>query len=540
MSEPSCADLIPTTCLPETCYERGCTSCHGGCTIPAITPGVLAAPLYCWWWSHLSRPPFRVQNWDISVLIISIFPLLQPFHLSVNTRSSFHPCHLICSLVLSFDSILSSLNPPLLMWEVWATDLPNRLLIKPCHVFVYRMAFYGHNSLFSCFWYKYQRYDLKPASTFLSLWSKLNTCMYSLTILLADEKGDVPSPIAEISRITPSPSLPSVHTLQKTKEKGRTSLKKGHLSVEASSETSNKEKAVDYNATRPESGKNQSRGSLSTKRATSNYSTSAVLDLIPSNDKLPVEVSTFIGADYMTVLLGSRSVLPSKRTSFREPSPSVDSGFTNRDLYLTSSVVPIWTANMLGNAYGGGYVVTPSIFVTSFPDSPSSSGIPPGYEISPKSEDFQYSRPSTRVSVSAGGVLALIPGPSKEEATLGVSNSSSALDALPTGEIDTASFTQISSSASNHNLFKPVAGTEPSLASTIPINETDKLNTSLLPPSASVNLGLPPLISPLLVNQSVIGAYIPTSAPEFQGLAFKKTVDCSLGLICTTVLFFFL
>lgn len=327
--------------------------------------------------------------------------------------------------------------------------------------------------------------------------------------------------------------------MQKTKEKGRTSLKKGHLSEEASSETSNKKKDVDYNATRFKSGKTQSRGSLSTQKATSNSSTSAVLDLIPSNDKLPFVVSTSTAGNYMTVLLGSRSVLPSKLTNFREPSPSVDSGFTNKDLYATSSVIPIWTANMLGNAYGGGYVVTPSVFVTSFPDSPSSSGIPPGYELSSKSDDFQSSRSLTRVSVGAGGVLALIPGPSEEEATLGVLNSASALDALPTSETDTASSTQVSLIASNHNLFKPVAGTEPSLASTIPINKTDKLNNSLLLPSASVNLGLSTLLSPLLVNQSVIGAYSPTSVPEFQGLAFKKTDDYSLGLICITVLFFF-
>lgn len=530
MSEPSCADLIPTTCLPETCYERGCTSYHPGCT--DYHRGCTCRTLVLLMSSHLSSPP-----WDISVLIISIFPLLQPLHLSVNTRSSFHSCHLIYSLVLSFDSILSSLNAPFLMWEVWATDLPNRLLIKPCHAFVYRVAFYGHNSLFRCC--GYHRYDLKPASNLLSLWSKLNTCMYSLMILWADDKGDVPSSIAETSRITSSPSLPSVYTLKKTKEKGRTSLNKGRLSVEPSFKTSNKEKAVDYNATRLESGKNKSRGSLSTEKSTSNSSASAVLDLIPSNDKLPVVVSTSIAANYVTVLLGSRSVLPSKLTNFREPSPSVDSGFTNRDLYSTSSVVPVWTANMLGNAYGGGYVVTPSIFVTSFPDSPSSSGIPPGYELSSKSKDFQSSRSSTRVSVGAGGVLALVPGSSKEEATLGVSNSASAFDALPTSETDTASFTQTSSSASNHNLFKPVAAAEPSLASTIPINETDKLNTSLLLPSASVNLGLSPLISPL-VNQSVIGAYFPTSVPEFQGLASKKTVDYSLGLICITVLFLFL
>ncbi|MCJ1344387.1 hypothetical protein MMC31_002590 [Peltigera leucophlebia] len=374
--------------------------------------------------------------------------------------------------------------------------------------------------------------------------------MSSLMILQADDKADVGSSIAGTSRVTSSASLPSVYgyktstagplifTLQKTAEKGRASLNKSHLSVQASSKTSNKEKAADYNATRFESGKTQSGDSLSTEKGVSNSSTFKVLDLIPSNDN-PVVVSTSTAADYVTFLLGSRSVLPSKLTNFREPSPSVDSSFTSRDLYSNSSVVPVWTANMLGNAYGGGYVVTPSIFVTSFPGSPSSSGIPPGYELSSKSEGFQSSRSPTRVSVGTGAVLTLVLGPSKEEATLGVSNSASALDALPTSDADATNFTQTSLSASNHTSFKPIAGTKPSLVGTIPINETYKLNTSLLLPSANVDLGRSPLISPL-VNQSVIGAYIPTSVPEFQGSAFKKTVNCSLGLICITALSLFL
>ena len=357
------------------------------------------------------------------------------------------------------------------------------------------------------------------------------------------------SSIAETSPVMSSASLPSVYgditstagpwtiTLQRTTEKERTSLNKGNLSVQAASKAPSRETATDSKATRFESD-DQSRDSLSTEKATSYFSISTALDLIPSNNKPPIIVSTSIAANY-TVLLGSPAVLPSKLTNFREPSPTVNSGFTSRDLYSTSSVVPVWTANMLGNAYGGGYVVTPSIFVTSFPGSPSSSGIPPGYELSSNSEDFQSSRSPMRVSVAAGGVLTLVAGPSKEEATLGVSTSASALDALPTSETDAASSNQISSSASNHKLFKPVAGTKPSLASTIPINETEKLNTSLLLPSASVKLGLSPLISPL-VNQSVTGAYFSTSVPEFQGLAFKITVDFSLVFICIAALLLFL
>lgn len=363
------------------------------------------------------------------------------------------------------------------------------------------------------------------------------------------------SSIAKTSHVTSSASLPSVYgdksstagslvfTLQKTAEKKKTSLNKGNLSVKE------KEKAASYEATTFESGKDQSRHSLSSENA--NSSTSSALDLIPSDDKLSFVVSASIAANYVTVLLDSPSVLPSKLTDFREPSPSVDSGSVSRKLYSTSSVVPVWTANMLGNAYGGGYVITPSIFVTSFPDSPSSSGIPPGYELSSKSEDIQSSRSPTRASVGTGGVLTLISGPSKEEATLGVSTSAFALnafiDVLPTTETDAASSTQIPSNASNHSLLKPVAVTEPSLASTIPVNETGILNTSLLLPSATVNLAHFPLLSPLvnqrvslLANQSVIGAYSPSSVLEFQGLAFKKTFNYSLGLICIMTLSFIL
>ena len=46
----------------------------------------------------------------------------------------------------------------------------------------------------------------------------------------------------------------------------------------------------------------------------------------------------------------------------------------------TSSIIPVYTPALLGNAYGGGFVGTPSIYVTPlpYPNGPS-SGIPPGY-----------------------------------------------------------------------------------------------------------------------------------------------------------------
>lgn len=368
------------------------------------------------------------------------------------------------------------------------------------------------------------------------------------------------SSIAKTSRVTSSASLPSVYgdkpstagllvfTLQKTAEKKETSLNKENPSVQATLKASNNEKAASDKTTPFESGKDQSSLSLSSKNAASNSSTPTALDLIQSDGNLPVVVSASIAANYVTVLLDSPSVLPSELTNFRE---SVDSGSVRRNLYSTSTVIPVWTANMLGNAYGGGYIITPSIFVTNFPDSPSSSGIPPGYELSSKSENIQSSRSPTRASVGTGGAFTLVVGPSKEEATLGVSTSASALDAfidvLPTTETEAASSTKIPWNASNHSLLKPAAVTKPSLASTIPVNEIGMLNTSLLLSSASVNPAPFPLISPLvnqeaslLANQSVIGAYIPTSILEFQGLAVKKAFDYSLGLICMMAMCFIL
>lgn len=58
------------------------------------------------------------------------------------------------------------------------------------------------------------------------------------------------------------------------------------------------------------------------------------------------------------------------------PSPTHGRGPQN----LTGSATPVYTPAMLGNAYGGGFITTPSIYVTKLP-SPSKDleGVPPGY-----------------------------------------------------------------------------------------------------------------------------------------------------------------
>lgn len=64
------------------------------------------------------------------------------------------------------------------------------------------------------------------------------------------------------------------------------------------------------------------------------------------------------------------------------PSPTSTPGSPREEIFsnATSSTIPVYTAALLGNAYGGGFVNTPSVYVTKlpYPNGPS-SGVPPGY-----------------------------------------------------------------------------------------------------------------------------------------------------------------
>lgn len=104
---------------------------------------------------------------------------------------------------------------------------------------------------------------------------------------------------------------------------------------------------------------------------------------------------------------------PETLTQTRIPYPGESLASTSRAPFLnTSTVIPVWTPAMLGNAYGGGYITTPSVFVTSFPNSPkSSSGIPPGYELSSKSENIHPpNHVATPVIVKVEGSTTEFPG----------------------------------------------------------------------------------------------------------------------------------
>ncbi|CAF9926986.1 hypothetical protein IMSHALPRED_007092 [Imshaugia aleurites] len=64
------------------------------------------------------------------------------------------------------------------------------------------------------------------------------------------------------------------------------------------------------------------------------------------------------------------------------PSPTSPPGSPREEVFsnATSSIIPVYTAALLGNAYGGGFIGTPSVYVTKlpYPNGPA-SGVPPGY-----------------------------------------------------------------------------------------------------------------------------------------------------------------
>ncbi|KAL2039448.1 hypothetical protein N7G274_007720 [Stereocaulon virgatum] len=80
----------------------------------------------------------------------------------------------------------------------------------------------------------------------------------------------------------------------------------------------------------------------------------------------------------------------------------------------TSSIIPLYSAALLGNAYGGGFIHTPSIYVTkiSSPSGPS-KGFPPGYGFSSTPEILATATPYLSATIAenviSSGILETIP-----------------------------------------------------------------------------------------------------------------------------------
>lgn len=289
-------------------------------------------------------------------------------------------------------------------------------------------------------------------------------------------------------------------------------------------------------------------------------------------------------------------------------------------LNITSKVIPIWTPAMLGNAYGGGYITTPSVFVTSFPDSPRPSpGIPPGYELS--SEDSQSSKYIPTLASADVQETTSVPGDStpgvllakSDDKTSKLINSATTSVAVPVISVPIDQKTTDVPTVSTLSNYGPEGSLATSMGSeSTPLSFTskDKPNTPTIatlsapglssdnfdqlvsltqrsalkgeeeagetsypssfefPASSKVTLSTttipkdakdnPTAYSVLPSaggsisrqtglyssgkggNNSVILALSPTAIPEFQGLALKHTIGSTIGLVCLSLLMFFL
>ncbi|KAK3168152.1 hypothetical protein OEA41_004598 [Lepraria neglecta] len=140
--------------------------------------------------------------------------------------------------------------------------------------------------------------------------------------------------------------------------------------------------------------------------ASSNPET-AIFGTAPSSSKaavFPSSVSLTVPATSVLSIPGY-SIVPSPTSVPEGPGP-----FSND----TSSIIPVYSTALLGNAYGGGFVLTPSIYVTKLP-SPSgpSEGVPPGYGFTSTPETLaaitsEFSATIVEV-VSSSGILESIP-----------------------------------------------------------------------------------------------------------------------------------
>lgn len=108
-------------------------------------------------------------------------------------------------------------------------------------------------------------------------------------------------------------------------------------------------------------------------------------------------------------------IYPSKRLGSSSKAP-----FLNR----TSTVVPIWSPSMLGNAYGGGFVTTPSVFKTLFPSSSTSitsaNAIPSkhGFASTSELENYQLiSHGFTSAVASLKDTSSTVPTPNTSSRT---------------------------------------------------------------------------------------------------------------------------
>ena len=83
--------------------------------------------------------------------------------------------------------------------------------------------------------------------------------------------------------------------------------------------------------------------------------------------------------------------------------PAPSKGSDKDSPYNKSGIIPVWTPELLGNAYGGGFIMTPSIYVTKLPyPSGPAHGVPPGYAFTSKPELPGLASPGTSTMALVG------------------------------------------------------------------------------------------------------------------------------------------
>ena len=93
-----------------------------------------------------------------------------------------------------------------------------------------------------------------------------------------------------------------------------------------------------------------------------------------------------------------------------------------------AKILPVYSPGLLGNAYGGGFVITPSVFAIINPDSTSSArGVPPGYGYS-----LQPGQAVTGNSIVEVGTTSTTTDKDKSTSTASANDKTGISDSVPT------------------------------------------------------------------------------------------------------------
>ena len=201
----------------------------------------------------------------------------------------------------------------------------------------------------------------------------------------------------------------------------------------------------------------------------------------------------------------------------------------------TSSMVPLWTPDMLGNAYGGGFVNTPSIYVTLSPNpTATATGVPPGYgfTVKPEISDKSSSPYSGFLGMSNGKIrlggspTQTIPvsgfGPSYVTDEYGIPTSGIS---STTGSTDCCSASTTFSAGQIDNFGIPV-----SVPESYPTSYTfsEMYPTPITTAPYRNNATLPAENGSSNSNGALMN---PTALPEFRGFAVKDTIGLNVGIL---------